>query len=166
MLVRLIGVPEGIVASRHTLAKWSNGDENPVTVEVSNRYGFPVHVRVLDELPAQLQERGLDLRRRIPGGSMAQLAYMVRPLTRGVYAYGAINVLARTSWGLAERRYKQEQDREIAVPPDYIHLRKYELMAEAEPLQHVRRAQGAAQCAAERVRADKRLTSPAMTVAR
>jgi len=131
-LVRLIGVPEGIVASRHTLAKWSNGDENPVTVEVSNRYGFPVHVRVLDELPAQLQERGLDLRRRIPGGSKAQLAYMVRPLSRGVYTYGAINVLARTSWGLAERRYKQEQGREIAVYPSYIHLRKYELMAEAD----------------------------------
>ena len=80
----------------------------------------------------QLQERGLDLRRRIPGGSKAQLAYMVRPLSRGVYTYGAINVLARTSWGLAERRYKQEQGREIAVYPSYIHLRKYELMAEAD----------------------------------
>jgi uncharacterized protein (DUF58 family) len=92
-----------------------------------------VDVRVLDELPVQLQERGLDLQRRIPAGATEALAYMVRPLTRGVYAYGAINVLTRTGWGLAEKRYKQEQGREIAVYPSYIHLRKYELMALADP---------------------------------
>ena len=33
---------------------------------------------------------------------------------------------------MAARRYKQEQGREIAVYPSYIHLRKYELMAEAD----------------------------------
>lgn len=50
-----------------------------------------------------------------------------------MYAYGAINVLVRTSLGLAERRFKQEQGREIAVYPSYLHLRKYELMALADP---------------------------------
>ncbi len=130
--IRIFRLREGISASRHTLAKWSNGDENPVTVEVLNHYTFPVDVCVLDELPEQLQERGLDLRRRITGGSVARLSYMVRPLTRGMFAYGAINVLVRSTWGLAERRYKQEQGREIAVYPSYIHLRKYELMAEVD----------------------------------
>ena len=132
-IVRLFRIKEGIAASRHTLAKWSNGDENPVTVEVRNRYAFPVDVRVLDELPVQLQERGLDLHHRIPAGALETFSYMVRPLTRGVYAYGAINVLTRTGWGLAEKRYKLEQGREVAVYPSYIHLRKYELMALADP---------------------------------
>lgn len=132
-IVRLFRVKEGIHASRHTLAKWSNGDENPVTVEVHNGYAFPVDVRVLDELPVQLQERGLDLHHRIPAGALETLSYMVRPRTRGVYAYGAINVLTRTGWGLAEKRYKLEQGREVAVYPSYIHLRKYELMALADP---------------------------------
>lgn len=132
-IVRLFRVKEGIHASRHTLAKWSNGDENPVTVEVHNGYAFPVDVRVLDELPVQLQERGLQLHHRIPAGALETLSYMVRPLTRGVYAYGAINVLTRTGWGLAEKRYKLEQGREVAVYPSYIHLRKYELMALADP---------------------------------
>jgi hypothetical protein len=40
-VIRLFRVKAGISASRHTLAKWSNGDENPVTVEVRNRYPFP-----------------------------------------------------------------------------------------------------------------------------
>jgi uncharacterized protein (DUF58 family) len=132
-IVRLHSVKEGVQAARHTFAKWSNGDENPVTVEVRSRYPVPISVRVLDELPVQLQERGLHLHRDIGPRGTAQLTYMVRPLMRGVYAYGAINVLVRTRLGLAERRYKQEQGREIAVYPSYIHLRKYELMALADP---------------------------------
>ncbi|MBS1547434.1 MAG: DUF58 domain-containing protein [Bacteroidetes bacterium] len=131
--VRLYGVKEGIQASRHTLAKWSNGDENPVTITVLSRYRIPIAAKVLDELPAQLQERGLVLEAAIDAGGSARLSYMVRPLTRGMHAFGAINVLACTNLGLAERRYKQEQGREIAVYPSYIHLRKYELMAEADP---------------------------------
>lgn len=131
--VRLYRVKEGIQASRQTLAKWSNGDENPVTITVQSRYRNPIAAKVLDELPAQLQERELVLEAAIAAGGSARLSYIVRPLTRGVHAFGAINVLVRTGLGLAERRYKQEQGREIAVYPSYIHLRKYELMAQADP---------------------------------
>lgn len=130
---RLYGVRDAIIASRHTLGKWSNGDENPVGIRIHSRYGIPVHVRVLDELPEQLQERSLDLRARIPLRGTVQVDYMVRPATRGVYGFGAINVLVRTPLGLALRRFRQEQGREIAVYPSYIHLRKYELMALADP---------------------------------
>lgn len=131
--LRLFSVRGGIHAERRTLAKWSNGDENPVAISVKSSYPFPIAVRVLDELPPQLQERNLDLRTRIGPMGDSDLNYIARPLTRGVYAFGAINVLVRTGLGLAERRYKQEQGREIAVYPSYIHLRKYELMAQADP---------------------------------
>lgn len=131
--LRLFRVRDGIRASRHTWAKWSNGDENPVGVRLRSRYPIPVEVQVLDELPEQLQERALDLRGRIAPQGTTQLDYMVRPNTRGVYGYGAINVLVRTSLGLAMRRYRLEQGREIAVYPSYVHLRQYELMALADP---------------------------------
>jgi uncharacterized protein (DUF58 family) len=132
-LLRLYRTREGMAAERHTLAKWSNGDANPVSVRLRNRYPFAVYVRVLDELPAQLQERGLELRRRVAAGATEQLDYTVRPLTRGVHAYGAINVLVRTGPGLAERRYILGQGQEVAVYPSYLHLREYSLMAEADP---------------------------------
>ena len=125
-------VRSGINASRNTLDKWSNGDENPVTITVTSRYGIPVDVRVLDELPFQFQESSLDLHARIPPGGTRELNYMVRPVERGVYTYGAINILVRTRLGLAERRYRQEQGKEVATYPSYIHLRKYELMALAD----------------------------------
>lgn len=131
-ITRLFRVRDGIEASRSTLEKWSNGDENPVTVDVRSTYSFPVEARVLDELPVQLQERELDLHDRIAAGGSHAFTYLVRPVTRGVYVYGAINVLVRTRIGLAERRFRQEQGREIAVYPSYIHLRKYELMALAD----------------------------------
>ncbi len=131
-IVLLYRVRHGIKAQRSTLDKWSNGDENPVTIDVTNRYGHAIHVRVLDELPVQFQERGLDLASSIEANGTHSFHYMVRPVERGVYTYGAINVLIGTRLGLAERRFKQEQGREVAVYPSYIHLRKYELMALAD----------------------------------
>ncbi|HEX2617125.1 MAG TPA: DUF58 domain-containing protein, partial [Flavobacteriales bacterium] len=131
-MVLLYRVRHGIQAARTTLDKWSNGDENPVSVEVQSMYTLPMEVRLLDELPVQFQERGLDLHARIAPGGSHTFHYMVRPVTRGVYTYGAINTLVRTPLGLAQRRYRQEQGRSIAVYPSYIHLRKYELMALAD----------------------------------
>lgn len=130
--VLLYRVRQGINANRSTLDKWSNGDENPVTVNVSSAYRMPVRVRVLDELPVQFQERKLDLEAPVPGEGVHAFHYMVRPTERGVYTYGAINTLVRSSLGLVERRYRQEQGKEVAVYPSYIHLRKYELMALAD----------------------------------
>ena len=131
-IVLLYRVRHGISAGRSTQDKWSNGDENPVTITVASRYALPVDVRVLDELPFQFQERSLDLRARVPSRGTREFSYMVRPVERGVYTYGAINTLVRTRLGLAERRYRQEQGEEVAVYPSYIHLRKYELMALAD----------------------------------
>lgn len=119
----------GIRAARRTTAKWSNGDENPVALDVDNHYGMAMEVRVLDELPVQLQARALDFRARIPAGQRHTFPYAVRPLQRGVYAYGAINVLTSTLLGLVERRYRSEAGREIAVYPSFLQLRKYELLA-------------------------------------
>ena len=45
----LYRVRNGISAARTTLHKWSNGDENPVSIEVTSRYPQRMDVRVLDE---------------------------------------------------------------------------------------------------------------------
>lgn len=128
----LYRVRKGISTDRSTLDKWSNGDENPVTVNVVSRYTIPVRSRVLDELPFQFQERKLDLAGDIAAGGTRSFNYMVRPVERGVYVYGAINTLVSTRLGLVQRRYRQDQGKEVAVYPSYIHLRKYELMALAD----------------------------------
>ena len=55
----LYGRRSGMRATRYTMERWSNGDVNPVTLQLESGYGTDMHVRVLDELPEQFQKRDL-----------------------------------------------------------------------------------------------------------
>lgn len=133
-LLLLYRRPSGIGGERHTLARWSNGDENPVSLVLRSGYGIPVRLRVLDELPFQFQERDLGFRGGVPAWGSRTFTYSVRPLARGVYRYGAIRVLVSTPIGLAERRFDLDRAKEVAVFPAYLQLRKYELLAISDRL--------------------------------
>ena len=47
----------GITANRLLPDKFSNSDENPVSVTLKNNYKFKIDVAVVDELPIQFQKR-------------------------------------------------------------------------------------------------------------
>jgi uncharacterized protein (DUF58 family) len=130
----LYRVQNGITGQRRTLEKWSNGDENPVTITLNSTYPIELKVRVLDELPAQFQKRDLVFQGALASGGSARYPYAVRPVERGVYRYGAINVFVSSALGLVERRYALETAKEVAVYPSYLHLRRYELMAISDRL--------------------------------
>ena len=126
--------PSGMQATRRTLERWSNGDENPVSILLRSGYPMPVQVRVLDELPVQFQRRDLVFEGALAPWGARTFDHTVRPVERGVYRYGAVNVFVRTALGLAERRFVLDRDREIAVYPAYLELRKYELLAISDRL--------------------------------
>lgn len=130
----LYRLQKGISAARQTREKWSNGDENPVNVQVTNHYPMPVRVRILDELPVQFQKRDLVFNGNMSGGATVTFPYAVRPVERGLYRYGAINVMVSTVLGLVERRYPLEADRSVSVYPSFIHLRRYDMMAVSDRL--------------------------------
>src|SRR5574339_776909 len=44
-------------AKRNIADRLSNGDRNPVTLEIKNNYPFKVSMQVVDELPVQFQAR-------------------------------------------------------------------------------------------------------------
>ncbi|MBK9175782.1 MAG: DUF58 domain-containing protein [Flavobacteriales bacterium] len=125
----LYGRRTGMVAARRTLDRWSNGDQNPVTIQLESLYGTDMRVRVLDELPVQFQKRDLVFQGGISAWGQRDFDYQVRPVARGVYRYGAINVLVSSPLGLVERRFRLDADKEVAVYPSYLQLRKYELLA-------------------------------------
>ncbi|MEO8066616.1 MAG: DUF58 domain-containing protein [Flavobacteriales bacterium] len=133
-LLTLFRTKDAVQGERSTYAKWSNGDENPVTIQLRSRYGLQVHVRVLDELPVQFQRRDLVFEGDLASGGEARFPYAVRPVQRGVYSYGAINVLASTALGLVERRFILEAGKQVAVYPSFLQLRKYELLAISDRL--------------------------------
>ncbi|MFZ1332909.1 MAG: DUF58 domain-containing protein, partial [Flavobacteriales bacterium] len=86
----LFGKRSGMEAQRHTYERWSNGDQNPVSIALKSGYGMAMHVRVLDELPVQFQKRDLVFIGKIAAWGSRTFEYTVRPVQRGVYHYGAV----------------------------------------------------------------------------
>ena len=124
----------GIEASRRTAERWSNGDPNPVDLVLKSGYPMDMRVRVLDELPIQFQKRDLVFRGSLPAWGGRTFPYEVRPVQRGVYHYGAIQVFVSSPLGLVERRFSLDREKEVAVFPSYLQLRKYELLAISDRL--------------------------------
>lgn len=125
----LYGRRAGLTGERRTMERWSNGDENAVSIVLRSGYGMDMRVRVLDELPFQFQKRDLAFTGALPAWGAATFDYRVRPVARGVYRYGAINAIVAGPLGLAERRFRLEAGKEVAVYPSYLQLRRYELLA-------------------------------------
>lgn len=120
---------KGIHARRDTLEKLSNGDENEIQIMLENFYPFRVNLKVLDELPFQFQKRDLDFKIRIEAGQLKIITYKLRPVKRGEYHFGAVNVFASSPLGLVERRFRYSQDMMVPVYPSFMQMRKYELLA-------------------------------------
>lgn len=119
----------GIMARREMMDKLSNGDLNDIRVHIDNRYTFPVHLLVIDELPEQFQSRNLSFSLLMGIGAKKILQYSVRPVKRGEYRFGAVNIYAMSPLHLVQRRYKFSEDVMVPVYPSFIQMRKFELLA-------------------------------------
>jgi uncharacterized protein (DUF58 family) len=127
---------DGIKGSRHTTARLSNGDENPIQLRLENSYFFPVNLIVIDEIPAQFQVRDFEKKCRIAGGRSIELNYLLKPVVRGEYYFGHINAHVSSPLGLIRRRYKLGEQSMLPVYPSFIQMRKYELLAISNRLLH------------------------------
>lgn len=125
----------GISAHREVPDRLSNGDKNPVFIEVENRYGFNINASVIDELPVQFQERNWLREVIIAPGATTVIDYAVKPLQRGEYNFGDINIYAQSPLRLVRRRYIIEQQEVVKVYPSYVQMRRYQLLAAAHRLQ-------------------------------
>ncbi len=125
----LYRVNEGIEAKRFTSKRLSNGDENPIQIEIRNRYGFGVNARVIDEVPFQFQLRDKDFRLHIKPAEIKSIHYNLRPTKRGEYNFGFIRTYISSPLGLISRRYNFDGAKVLPVYPSFINLGQYELMA-------------------------------------
>jgi len=119
----------GIEAKRFTSKRLSNGDENPIKIEVKNNYGFAVKVRVIDEVPFQFQLRDKDFKLSLNPADSKSIHYNLRPTKRGAYDFGFIRTYVSSPIGLITRRYNLGGASVLPVYPSFINLGQYELMA-------------------------------------
>jgi len=128
-VIILFSNKNGFFARRDTMDKLSNGDDNEIRIFLENRYLFPVRISIIDELPHQFQSRDLHFDISIGPGNNKQIGYKVRPLKRGEYHFGALNIYVRNPIGFVQRRFRFSQDLTVPVYPSFIQMRKYELLA-------------------------------------
>jgi uncharacterized protein (DUF58 family) len=128
-LMLVYGKREAIKARRITGDKLSNGDDNKILVVVENHYPYPITLQVIDELPEQLQQRNASYTLTVPAGQEKVIQYYVRPVKRGEYYFGTLNIYVSSTILLCRKRMKFAQDKMVPCYPSFLQMRKYELMA-------------------------------------
>lgn len=123
----LFGKRQPISAKRILSNFFSIGEQNPVTIQIRNLSSLLLGVRVIDEAPVQLQARNQSEHLRVAPRDARQLTYYVRPLTRGLYAFGKLNIYVSTALGLIERRIRFVNEAEVKVYPSVMQMKRFEL---------------------------------------
>jgi uncharacterized protein (DUF58 family) len=122
-------------AERITADRWSNGDDNKVVLHFQNNYSFPVEAHIIDELPAQFQERNWYRKARFEPQGEQRVTYSLKPLSRGEYDFGNVNVFVKGPLQLVRRKFVFPAAETIKVYPSYIQMRRYHLLAVSNRLQ-------------------------------
>ncbi|MEI7487388.1 MAG: DUF58 domain-containing protein [Chryseobacterium sp.] len=120
---------DGVLAQRILPEKLSNGDENPVKIDIKNNYSFKINAKIIDEIPFKFQKRDFLIKKLIESGQNTYFQYTLEPKERGEYNFGSLNIYASSPIGFISKRFRFQKDANLASYPSFVHLRKYELMA-------------------------------------
>lgn len=116
-----------VKARRKVNAQLSLGDENTIWLVVSNLYKMPISIRIIDELPYQLQIRDFEKWMYLHPGETKEISYIIKPQKRGVYEFYDINVYVSSILRIVERRIRIKANQKLAVYPSILQMKKYEL---------------------------------------
>jgi uncharacterized protein (DUF58 family) len=120
-----------VVSSRYTPERLSNGDNNSIYIWLRNLYPLKMSLTVIDELPEQFQKRDFRLHHTLAPATESKLYYTLRPVKRGEYNFGRLNVFANLQWGMLSRKFTFEESRMVKVYPSFLKVRYYLQMSDA-----------------------------------
>nr|WP_279309221.1 DUF58 domain-containing protein [Psychroserpens sp. SPM9] len=127
--ILLFAAKNGVIGSRVLPEKFSNGDQNPVNLVIDNYYTFNVNIKIIDEIPEQFQVRDFSIERQLEASSSSQIEYKLRPVDRGEYHFGKLNIYVTSVFGLIARRFSYDDNAMVPTYPSFMQLRKYDLIA-------------------------------------
>lgn len=107
----------------------SLGDKNKIHIRIRNKSNYKFNLKIIDELPVQLQIRDFAMYMEIDKKESRNLEYEIFPTSRGKYLFGNIHIYIHSRLGLVSRKISFETESEIAVYPSIIQMKKYELNA-------------------------------------
>ena len=128
-IVLLFRNKTGIQTKRIVPEKLSNGDDNPISITVVNRFQFKTQIKIIDELPIQWQIRDFKIESNLKPSEEKTFNYQVRPTERGEYHFGNVNIFSSSSIGLIARRQQFDENKMVPNYPSFLQLKKYEFIA-------------------------------------
>ncbi|MDH7463027.1 DUF58 domain-containing protein [Chitinophagaceae bacterium 26-R-25] len=136
-LLLVFGKKIPATAERICTDRFSNGDDNPVTLKVHNHLGYAINLQLLDEVPVQFQLNNVGTQLKVPGNGTSSYLYMLKPTERGVYNFGIINILFTGPLNMIVRHIRSGEEKDVATYPSYMQMRRFQLMAATNQLMEV-----------------------------
>lgn len=128
-LLMLYGSKKTIKARRLLPDKFSNSDQNPVPITITNSYNFKTFCDVIDELPLQFQKRDFSHQVSLIPNEIHNFEYLVRPVDRGEYYFGHLNIYVSTPLKVIKRKFQFQNEQMVMVYPSIIQMQKYDFLA-------------------------------------
>lgn len=110
--------------------RFSNSDQNTVTLTFWHSYPLPLRVDLIEELPEQFQERNNKNTRYYARNKKHILTYYLRPVLRGDYHFGYTVCMLSSPLRLLQRRRLGSSPTTVKVYPSFLQLRQFQLMAQ------------------------------------
>jgi uncharacterized protein (DUF58 family) len=120
---------KGFFAERLLPDKFSNSDENVVTLNFENAYNFKIQLQIIDEIPVQFQKRDFLKEIILNSRKNKSYDYILKPIKRGEYIFGNLNCYVSSPLRLTKRRYKFQNEQMVKVYPSFIQMKKYDFLA-------------------------------------
>ena len=128
-LLMLYGSKKTIKARRLLPDRFSNSDQNPVPVTITSSYNFKTYIDVIDELPVQFQKRDFSYQVSLIPNEIHNFEYLVRPVDRGEYYFGHLNIYVSTPLKVIKRKFQFQNEQMVMVYPSIIQMQKYDFLA-------------------------------------
>lgn len=116
-----------IQGNRKVPAMLSLSDDNRIEIILRNLGSRLWYIDVVDELPEQLQVRDFNISSRLKPYGNERLFYTVKPLSRGIYNFGRLNIYTMSRLRLVKRRVVLPIEESVKVYPSILQMKKFEL---------------------------------------
>jgi uncharacterized protein (DUF58 family) len=136
-LLLVFGKKMPVSGERICADRFSNGDDNTVTLKVRNHLGYAINVQLLDEVPVQFQLSNVGTNCKVPANGTSSYSYVLKPTERGVYNFGIINILFTGPLNMIVRHIRSGEEKDVATYPSYMQMRRFQLMAATNQLMEV-----------------------------
>ncbi|HEY1056895.1 MAG TPA: DUF58 domain-containing protein, partial [Emticicia sp.] len=120
-----------LINSRRILPnRLSNGDQNPIELQIKNNSAMNLALTIYEDLPDLLQLRIWKIVVKLEKATTQTFIYEVRPTLRGIYTWQHTNILCSTNaLGLVARKMTFEEMVSVNCYPSFEQFKKIPLNA-------------------------------------